>query len=728
MHLSDHQRHYLASIVESSDDAIIGEDLDGRITSWNRAAEKLFGYGAAEMLGQPAARLLPAEMAQDRDILDRISRGQPVGSFDTIRLHRDGRPLHLSVAASPILDGVGKVIGASMIARDITARRRVEERLELTASVFDHCSEAVAIIDADGVFIEVNGAFATVTGYSREEVLGRTAFLFQSGRQGPELYHRMFHDLIMTGCCKGEVWTRRKDGQSLAGLLTVSRIRDGKDRVARYIAIFADVTPLRLQQERVQRLAHYDPLTNLPNRLLLSDRLRQAVLHARRTGQEVVVAYLDLDGFKEINDSHGHAVGDEALNTVSRRIQGTMRATDTLARIGGDEFVLVLGGIDDQESYTAILDRVLETCRRPIMLGSASLQVSASIGVTVYPTNSSDVDQLLRHADQAMYDVKQSGRNRIHFFDVGRQHRNRHLHARLNSIERAFGNGEFVLYYQPRICLRDGSVAGAEALIRWQDPQRGLVGPGDFLPLIQDHPLIERLGAWVIDSALDQVAAWSRQGMPTPVSINVAPRHFLAGGFLDDLLSRLRAHPLVTPEMIELELVETSALEDTARVAAAMERSQQAGLRFAIDDFGTGYSSLTYLKTLPAEILKIDRSFVQGMMENERDEKLVRAIVGMADAFDRMVVAEGVECVEQGVALAAMGCWHIQGFAIARPMPPARFERWSAAWLASRQVTDGVFDLPATVDRCRRRLALDDLLSQEGAGHRGTLPTSTVPC
>jgi len=574
----------------------------------------------------------------------------------------------------------GKPNKISGIVQDITERKHAEAHLQLAASVFKHAREGIVITDTRAVILESNETFADITGYSGEEVVGQNISILKSGRQPPEFYIAMWQALVDKGHWYGEIWNRRKDGTEYAENLTISAVRDAAGRTVNYIALFTDITPMKVQQQQLEHIAHYDALTNLPNRVLLADRLQQAIIQSQRRNKSLAVAYLDLDGFKSVNDQHGHEIGDELLVAVSGAMKTALREGDTLARIGGDEFVAVLVDLDSPRDCEPVLARLLHAAADSVKIGEAELQVSASIGVTLYPQDGADADQLMRHADQAMYQAKQSGKNRYHLFDVAEDMAVKTQRENLEQIRHAFGRREFVLYYQPKVNMKTGEVVGAEALIRWQHPERGLLPPGAFLPVIEDHPLSVEVGEWVIDTALVQIAAWQSAGLKIPVSVNVGARQLQQGDFVQRLSALLAAHPGVAPRSLELEVLETSALQDITHVSQVMRACREIGVRFALDDFGTGYSSLTYLKRLPVEMLKIDQSFVRDMLNDPDDLSIIEGIVGLAAAFNRKVIAEGVETVAYGELLLPLGCELAQGYGIARPMPAADFAGWLESW------------------------------------------------
>ncbi len=566
------------------------------------------------------------------------------------------------------------------LTRNIARLEAAEDRLSLAASVFTHAREGIIITDAGGTIVDVNETFSKITGYSREEALGQNPRMLKSGRQDPEVYAAMWKSLAEKGHWYGEVWNRRKDGEVYAEMLTISVVKNAGGEAQHYVALFTDITPMKEHQQQLEHIAHYDALTNLPNRVLLADRLSQAISQSQRRGQPLALLYLDLDGFKTINDCYGHNVGDELLIALAQRMKAVLRDGDTLARIGGDEFVAVLIDLYLQRDHELVLSRLLQAVAAPVKLNETVLQVSASIGVTLYPQDGSDADQLMRHADQAMYQAKQAGKNRYHLFDVAQDAVIQSRHDDLEEIRRALDQRQFVLYYQPQVNMSSGEVIGAEALIRWQHPERGLLPPAAFLPIVESHPISVELGEWVIDTALSQLSEWHSAGMDIPISVNVGARQLQHGNFVANLTRLLSGHPSVLPGSLKLEVLETSALEDMAYVSEVMRACGEMGVRFALDDFGTGYSSLIYLKRLPVDMLKIDQSFVRNMLADPEDLAIVDGVMGLASAFHHRVIAEGVETIQHGELLLSLGCQLAQGYVIARPMPAAEFPDWVANW------------------------------------------------
>ena len=547
--------------------------------------------------------------------------------------------------------------------------------------MFVHARVAISITDADGTIIDVNHAFTRITGYSREEVIGQNHRILNSGRQDSAFYQAMWSALAADGHWSGEMWNRRKSGELLVELITISAVVAPDGKAQHYVALFSDITALKEHQQQLELIAHYDALTGLPNRLLLADRLQQAMAQAQRRNQQVAVVYLDLDGFKNINDRHGHDMGDQLLVHLAGTMKDALRESDTLARLGGDEFVAVLGDLDSVDECGPILARLMAAAAAPMQIGELLLQCSASAGVAMFP-QAEDIasEQLMRQADQAMYEAKLAGKNRYHVFDAEQDTNLRLRGESLARIRLALDAGEFVLHYQPKVNLRTGQIVGVEALIRWQHPEKGLLAPGVFLPIIEDHALAVEVGEWVIATALAQIGRWQDQGMDMHVSVNVGARQLQQVDFVERLQILLAAHPAVHPSRLELEVLETSALADMAQVEQVIEDCRRLGVMFALDDFGTGYSSLTYLKRLRVRMLKIDQSFVRDMLHDADDLAILQGVIGLATAFRRDVIAEGVETVAHGTALLKLGCELAQGYAIAEPMPAGQLRAWAESW------------------------------------------------
>ncbi len=670
-------------ISTSAQDAIVIIGNDERVTYWNPAAEKIFGYAADEVLGRNLHALLTPAHYHDAahagfDHFRSSGEGPIVGTtFEINALRKNGEefPVELSISAFRLQDS-WHALG---IIRDITERKRSEENLRITASVFDTSREAILIADADNRIVDVNPAFVRITGYSRDEVLGRNPRLLNSGRHDREFFAAMWRSLEQENAWRGEIWNRRKSGETYTELLSISVIRDREGRAQRYVAVFSDISHIKEHEKELSRIAHYDALTGIPNRVLLADRMKQAIAQTAREQDMAAVCYLDLDGFKQINDTLGHDAGDQVLIEIARRMVNTIRGGDTVARLGGDEFVVVLLGLEKGEECVATLERLLAAIAEPMRIKGKTLALSTSIGVSIYPLDDEDPDTLLRHADQAMYQAKQAGKNRFHIYDPALDMRSRNQQEVLGAIRSGLALGQFELHYQPKIDLRTRKLMGAEALIRWRHPERGLLLPAEFLHHIENTELDIEIGDWVIATALAQADSWRRDGLDIEVSANISAHHLESRSFAEKLERQLARHPELPPDRLQIEVLETVALKDVSAVREVIEACRKFGVRFALDDFGTGYSSLSYLSSLPVDVLKIDQSFVRDMMDDPGDRAIAQGIIALARAFGRRTVAEGIETDAHYRTLLDMGCEMGQGYVIARPMSADELARWQAA-------------------------------------------------
>jgi diguanylate cyclase (GGDEF)-like protein/PAS domain S-box-containing protein len=579
-----------------------------------------------------------------------------------------------------IQDDQNNMIGYATISRDITARKYVEDRLRLTSKVFDNSLESVIITDANRDIIEVNNAFCKMTGYTREEVLGKNPRFLKANDQATKLYEEMWSSIDTYGYWTGEICNKRKTGETYVEWISISAVRDEKSILCYYVGIATDITVYKLHQKQLEHIAHFDVLTDIPNRVLLVDRLKQATAQAQREQKMLAVCYLDLDGFKPINDNLGHDAGDQVLILIAKRIQQVIRTTDTVARIGGDEFVVLLLGQEKLEECIQSLNRLLESIAKPIQIQEQYFIVTASIGVTLYPKDDADQDTLLRHADQAMYIAKQLGKNQYCLYDSTQEQK---VKSRLETIQRiqdAIKNTEFVLYYQPKIELDTLRPFGVEALIRWQHPEQGLLAPGQFMHLIESADLEIQIGEFVIHESLKQANTWYANGMTIEMSINIAAKHLQSWDFVQKLQNVLNLYPALPRGILQIEVLETTALEDISRAQTIIQACRSIGVSFALDDFGTGYSTLAYLRNLPADTLKIDQTFVRDMLVDSGDLAIVQGIIALANTFNRNTVAEGVETIEHIDVLKKLGCQQGQGYGIARPMPADDLPKWLSNW------------------------------------------------
>ena len=673
---------YLRAIFNNAGDPIFVKDEELKFILVNDAFCRFFELPRSQIIGSTLAESFPpSEMAHffeiDRQVLE---KGQEILCEETLS-PTGVEPKRVMTRKNRFIDGKGNYFLIGVV-HDITKRKHIEENLKRAASVFSHAHEGIMITDAEATITEVNHAFSRITGYTSEEVLGKNARILQSERHSTEFYTEMWQTLLAQNYWEGEVWNRRKNGEIYPEKRTISAVNNAEGVVQHYVSLCTDITEMKVHQDQLEHIAHYDLLTNLPNRVLLADRLSHAMLQCSRHQQALAVVFLDLDGFKHINDTYGHNVGDELLIAVSVRMKAALRECDSLARIGGDEFVAVIADLSAVADCEPVLERLLLAASKPVTVGSVVLNVSASIGVTFYPQDNVDAGQLMRHADQAMYAAKEAGKNRFHLFDTAQDDAIKVQRESLDTIRVALDKGYFVLHYQPKVNMKTGIVIGVEALIRMQHPKRGLLNPIEFLPIIENNPMSIEIGEWVIDTVLTQISEWQKMGLKLPVStsVNIAAVQLQQPDFAQRLTILLAAHPNVEPSLLGLEVLETSGLDDVHHVSKIMNACLALGVQFALDDFGTGYSSLTYLRRLPANLIKIDQSFVRDMLIDNNDLAIVEGVIALAKSFKREVIAEGVESIEHGSALLKLGCNLAQGYGIARPMPASDIPVWVNNW------------------------------------------------
>lgn len=551
--------------------------------------------------------------------------------------------------------------------------------------VFSHAHEGLIVCDAAGIIIDANAMATTITGYACAEVIGNTPRLFKSGLQGPEFYQRMWNDIETHGYWEGELWNRHKNGTAYAERLTISVIGDGEGRVTHYVGSFSDITALKMDEDRIKHLSQYDLLTCLPNSAHLEACLAQSLTAAARDNSLLAVCYLDLDGLKIVNQTHGYMAGDQVLLRVAERLKAALRGnSDTAARMGGGEFVLLLNDMASIAECRRIARRVLDAIAEPIMVDSDGTRVgvalTANMGVTLSPYDGADAYSLLRHANRALCRAMALERNCFALFDPEQDQKSKIDRDAIARIRQALVHNEFRLYYQPKVDMRSGKVIGFEALIRWQHPERGLLLPAEFLPLILKTDVDIAIGQWVLAEGLRELDAWNRQGLDCTLSVNISATHLLTPTFITDIAVLLQVYGDVDPNRLELELVESSALEDLDAAIGVFKNCRAMGLRIALDDFGTGYSSLSYFRRFPVDTVKIDQMFVRAMQDDESDRSIVQSVTGLANAFRRTVIAEGVETVAQVQLLRQLGCNIGQGYGFAKPMPAAEVVKWVASY------------------------------------------------
>ncbi len=549
------------------------------------------------------------------------------------------------------------------------------QRIRLAKQIIDHTGEAVMITDADAHILDVNNAYTQITGYDRKELIGRNPNVNKSGRHDSAFYEEMWGQLQSDGHWSGEIWDRRKNGELFPKWLRINAIRDESGRTRQYVGIFSDITDKKLAEERLRSLAFYDPLTALPNRAFFRERLGKLAATMQRNGRRAALMFIDLDGFKDVNDSLGHAAGDMLLIEVAKRLQTRLRKSDMVARLGGDEFAMLLSDADKPEQMGSLAEEILEVIRSPISIDGHDVRVGASIGIAVYPDDARTVEDLTRHADIAMYQAKDSGKNNYKFFQPDMHTRAVERLNLIHDLHRAVDALAFELYYQPRIRLSDRKLVGMEALIRWPGTDGSMTPPNVFIPIAEETGLILALGDWVLAEACRQTHQWNQQyGTHLRIAVNVSMRQFFSPNFVRNLLAVIREQEFPA-HLLELEITESLLIKDTTTAIAIMNQLRQHGISIAIDDFGTGYSSLSYLKRFPINTLKIDQSFVRELTRDSQDAAIVRAVISLAETLALKVVAEGVETREQLDFLQQHQCQEAQGYLLGKPMPAADFAR-----------------------------------------------------
>ncbi len=667
-----------ALMRQAATDAVVVSYSDG---SWGILTERDVVRLVAQQCGNEAVGGLasrPLLTVDQRTSLYRVRTMLDEGKLRHIGVLDDRGTLTGVVSFSDILSGMELVYVQELqhALRDRDEALNVSQRnLHLAEKVIESSLEGIMVTDAHAVIVSVNPAFTRLTGYSAAEVVGETPAILSSGRHDKAFYDAMWDALRQTGYWQGEVWNRRKSGEVFPELLTIAAIKDRDGRLTHYAALFSDITEMKENEERIRHLAYYDVLTGLPNRRLLEDRLRVALAHAHRNRRQLAVLFIDLDRFKRINDSLGHEIGDRLLVAIAHRLRDALREDDTVARMGGDEFVAVLSDIENPDHAVQIARRLIDALMRPVRVDGHELVVTTSIGISIYPDDSDSAPALVKNADIAMYRAKDSGRNSFQLYAPAMNARSLEHLALESALHRALERGEFELYYQPLLDAGQCRIVAAEALLRWRHPDLGLVAPADFIPLAEETGLIIPIGAWVLRSACLQLAQWHGQGHhDLRVAVNISARQFHDPEFIT-LAGCIVEEAGIDPRHITLELTESMLMDDALDTIRMLAQLNAMGFAIAMDDFGTGYSSLSYLKRFPINELKIDRVFIRDIERSEDDAAIVSAIIGLAHSLGLRVVAEGVETGPQLAFLQRQRCDFLQGFHFSPPVAVGMFEK-----------------------------------------------------
>ncbi len=665
----------------------------------NRTASQQWNKTPNDLVGTSFYDVLPPEAAHERKTIIEsvVQSAWPV----EYREECSGRIIDHKLA--PIVGSDGSVRAVACFARDATQSAEAEQRLNLANAIIQQSTEAIVLTDRHAQIVNVNEAFCQITGYAREELIGKNPRLLKSQRHDRRFYEKMWSTLLSEGAWQGEIWDRRKDGEVYPKLLTINAVRNEANEITHFVGFSSDLTSIKQTEGRLEELAHYDPLTGLANRVLFRDRLSRAIQEAKRTNGMVGLLLLDLDGFKNINDTWGHPIGDKLLIALAGRLNACVRDSETVGRLGGDEFVIVLPDVTSSRHVGNVAGRILEEVSTPFDLDGRRTVISGSIGISLAPNDGEGVDKLLQHADIALYRSKESGKNRLQFFSKEMNDELAESTELSQEFRLALEQDHLELHYQPQVDFRTGIITGVEALLRWRHPSRGYIAPERLVPLAEESGFIVNLGDWVLRTACRQNATWQKMGLPgIRVAVNVSGYQLMQRDFVEKVLATLDETGLA-PNLLELELTESVALLDINATVRAFGELRSHGITVCIDDFGTGYSSLSYLKILPIHKVKIDKSFVGEIASYHDNEPIVKAIIAVAHSLGLTVIAEGIETSHQVGRLWSLGCDGWQGYYFSVPKPAedcARMMRedlrglsfnfhWGPDWTVNVEEIDG---------------------------------------
>lgn len=683
---------FVDRVMDTMEDLLFVIDTEGRIRRVNTGVERELGFTEDELLGTGIDNLLPLSEQQylavhlpalpwpvHSVLLETVRlNGYYTGEHELLSKNQDSATAIYWLKSSLLHSEQGKLEGAVLTALNITELKNRETRLRLSAKVFDNSSEAIFITDPKGTIMDVNAAFCEITGYERHEVLGRNPRMLKSNLHDRSFYKGLWHSLLNEGEWKGEIWDRRKNGEFCPMLLSINAVTDKLGQLTHYVAISTDISHQKQTEQELKQLAYYDVLTDLPNRFLFKDRFEHEICLAQRNKARLALFFLDLDHFKNVNDSLGHWAGDSLLKIIATRIQGCLRKTDTVARMGGDEFTIILPGLIGITDATELARKLVDAMTRPVQIKDHMVFVGVSIGIAIFPDDGSDFDTLTKHADTAMYAAKAKGRGLFQYFEAGM---NEAAHQRLsleNALRLAIEQEEFQLYYQPKADSALSRITGAEALIRWKRPGFGIVPPDRFIAIAEETALIIPLGKWILKNAFLQANEWADKLEGFRIAINLSPLQLLADDFIA-ILDHVLDETGTNPEWIELEVTEGLVMHNIEKATERLQQIRARGIHIAMDDFGTGYSSLSYLQKLPIHTLKIDRSFIVAYNDDPASSEaaFIKTIVSLGQVLNMKVVAEGVETESQLALLKSYGCHEIQGYYLSPPVTADDFrKRW----------------------------------------------------
>lgn len=667
----ENERNFTSTILDTVGTLVVLLDREGRIALFNRACEKITGYEFEEVRGYYIwDKLIPPEDIESiKDVFEELTAGQFPNRHENCWLTKRGKRRLISWSNSVLLGDDGELQWTIATGIDITERRQAEEQIRKQSQAIEQSPTAVVITDTGGIIEYVNPKFTELTGYSAEEAIGKNPRILKSGETSSEEYKRLWATITSGGEWRGGFHNKKKNGELYWESTFISPIKSPDGTITHFLAVKEDITDRKQAEETITYMSHYDTLTGLPNRALFNDRLNLALAHAHRNGEIFAVMWLDLDSFKNINDTLGHVVGDQILQGISKRLESCLREGDTVARLGGDEFVLLLPQITNVEDVVKVVQKVFVAIQPPFNFDGRDFYTTTSIGISLYPYDGEDSETLIKNAEVALYRAKEQGRANYQLYAPDMNEKAFERLAMENSMRRALEREEFIVYYQPIVNIATGQIVSMEALIRWQHPTLGLVSPADFIPLAEETGLIVPIGEWALKTACAQNKAWQEAGLSNiRISVNLSARQFQQPNLVEMVNQTLWATGLV-PEYLEFEITESVVMKDADAAIATLRTMKKRGIEIAIDDFGTGYSSLGYLKHFPIDRLKIDRLFIHTIIEDSSDSAITKAIISMAKGLNLRVVAEGVETIEQLEFLDALGCDEMQGYLYSRPVP-----------------------------------------------------------
>ena len=658
------------NILEHANEAIFTFYTDFRIESANHLAEQLFYYSAEDLQRMSLEHLVP----QFRQLFNnKLSDPNSLNFYHNdclfLGCRKDGHLFPIEITFGEPFQNSRKEELWIVIIRDITERKKTEQGLRLMARVFEESHDAIIITDIQGNIIDINAAFTRITGYNKNEVIGKNPNIMKSNRHYKEFYANMWHDLKTSGRWCGEIWDKRKNGEEYPKWLSISVVKDENNIPSHYVGIFSDITGKKQAEDRLKRQAHYDQLTGLPNRALFIETLQWLIEVASRENKKFALLFLDLDRFKNVNDTLGHHIGDQLLIEVAQRLKSCIRKSDIVARLAGDEFTIVINGLKRREEVVKVAKKILQTFATPVNLSGYEFFITTSIGISIFPYDAITLDNLIKHADSAMYQAKELGKNTYQFYSHELNQKVQEGLELETSLRKALNNNEFVMYYQPQIDLTNKKIVGFEALIRWLHPEKGLLPPEKFIPFAERTDLIIHIGEWVLKTACTQWVHWQQQGFPPiKIAINYSGVQLKRPNQIS-LISKILKTTGMNPKYLCLELTESVAMADAENTIKNLQAFKNMGISIAIDDFGTGYSSLSYLKRFPIDTLKIDKSFVKDITIDPDDNAIATTIIVMAQVLGLEVIAEGIETEEQLGLLQNWRCNQGQGYYIYRPLP-----------------------------------------------------------